>query len=157
MIKQYQKGVTLVELMIVIGIVAILAAIAIPAYQNYLERGRLAAAKQIMVAAKQFYEEGKLDKPNDFDAADKSQTAINNYIQSQLAGSNINNLYSIKALVAGNGKAAYMVAVTIPVNTSKKGLYMNYRGDVYKCNAGAITGELTGKGVKPANCGNDRF
>ena len=60
--KSMQKGFTLIELMIVVAIIAILTAIALPAYQNYTIRSKVS---ELVVAA------------------DGCKTSVTEYYQSQ--------------------------------------------------------------------------
>jgi len=60
--KTLQQGFTLIELMIVIAIIGILAAVALPAYQDYTVRAKISEAIGFAAAAKTAVSEHKISK-----------------------------------------------------------------------------------------------
>ncbi|HFB5842760.1 TPA: pilin, partial [Neisseria gonorrhoeae] len=82
-----QKGFTLIELMIVIAIVGILAAVALPAYQDYTARAQvseaiLLAEGQKSAVTEYYLNHGEWPKDNDKAGVASASKIIGKYVQS---------------------------------------------------------------------------
>ncbi len=84
--KKVQQGFTLIELMIVVAIIGILAAIAIPAYQDYTKRTHVSEGMSLAGAAKtavaEYYaSEGTWPGTNTLAGLSESNTITGNAVQ----------------------------------------------------------------------------
>src|SRR5476649_184078 len=86
MLKQAQKGFTLIELMIVVAIIGILAAIAIPAYQDYTVRAKVTEGLSMADAVKVAVAEGYQSNDIAGIATASSQLIANPIVTKYVAG-----------------------------------------------------------------------
>jgi type IV pilus assembly protein PilA len=102
---QMQKGFTLIELMIVVAIIGILAAIALPAYQDYMGRSQMTEAMTLASGAKTSVSEFYANKGKFPDANASAGLAAADKITGKYVESTTVNGGVITALLKSDGVA----------------------------------------------------
>lgn len=122
LMKKLSDGFTLIEVMIVVAIIAILAAIALPAYQNHIRRSDRATAQAKMLEIAGLLENNYLQRGQ----------YVGTFIQAVNADNTLNRSLS-------SGDTRYNLAITPTTNSQVYTITATPRGAQASDRCGALT------------------
>ncbi|RYH70410.1 MAG: type IV pilin protein [Alcaligenaceae bacterium] len=146
-LKKAQRGFTLIELMIVVAIVGILAAVAYPSYAEYIRRGHRADARAGLIQAQQWLERAST-------ATGVYPTTLPNTLQFKLSDGTADpaKRYTI-AIGDGAGGASSAAAFTLTATRKTPGPQALDRcGDFTLTHNGTRSAVNQGAGATPGEC-----
>jgi type IV pilus assembly protein PilA len=140
--KHLQKGFTLIELMIVVAIIGILAAVAIPAYQDYIARSQVSEAVSLTAGGKTPMAEFYADKgswPSTAEMVMGNDRGKYVSLITMTAGQNAATSLALEARMKDAGINSAITGATLVLETAT--------GKTWQCTAGTI-----GSKYRPAAC-----
>jgi type IV pilus assembly protein PilA len=140
--RALHQGFTLIELMIVVAIIGILAAVGIPAYQDYLARAQVSEAVSLTSAAKTPLADFYLDKGNWPSTADMVMGNLSGRYVSNItiaAGAGVSSAVTLRATMKATGINSSVTNKTLDLTSAN--------GRVWECSGGTIDQKY-----RPAAC-----